>query len=150
MSEIKHRVFEACRESVQKKVDAVHAAIRDAQQSANEETKSSAGDKYETGRAMAQLEIEKLSAQLSVLQKQMQEVLRSNPDLTSSTVVVGSLVHTDQGMFFIATNVGELAVEGKKVFAISPQAPLAQKMLGCCANDVIDMNGRHFRIDAIE
>lgn len=143
-------VFDSCRESLQRKIDEVHTAIRDAQQSANEETKSSAGDKYETGRAMAQLEIEKLSAQLSVLQNQMQEVVRTNPDVTSISVGVGSLVYTDQALFFIATNAGEFTVRGKKVFAISPQAPLAQKMLGRAAGEVINMNGRQFTINAIE
>jgi len=150
MAALKHAVHNACLGSTQQKINLVQQSIQEAQRSANEETKSSAGDKYETGRAMAQLEIEKLTTQLTVLQRQLQELIRIGPFSISSHIAAGSLVHTDAGIFYIATNVGDVVAEGKKVFAISPQAPIAQKMIGLSATDVIQLNGRTFRIVAVE
>jgi hypothetical protein len=54
---------------VHQRIASAEEAIRMAQESANQEGKSSAGDKYETGRAMAQLEIEKASGQLAEANK---------------------------------------------------------------------------------
>src|SRR4051812_46127733 len=99
MAAFKHSVHSACINSVQQKINLVQQSIQEAQRSANEETKSSAGDKYETGRAMAQLEIEKLTTQLTVLQRQMQELNRIGPTPPGSQITSGSLVHTDAGIF---------------------------------------------------
>lgn len=141
---LKEQVFEACRRTIQQKMDRLLNAVRDAQAAANEETKSSAGDKYETGRSMAQLEIEKFSAQLASLNKQMQELTRVGIDHDSKLVRAGSLVHTNMGAFFIAVNAGEVIIDNKKFFAISTQAPIAVKMLGLSVNDSFLLNGRMF------
>ena len=52
---------------VNQRADTVHQIIRSNQNALNSETKSSAGDKHETGRAMLQLEMEKASQQLAVV-----------------------------------------------------------------------------------
>jgi len=150
MAALKQLVHHACLESVQQKINLIQQSMQEAQLSANEETKSSAGDKYETGRAMAQLEIEKLSSQLAILQGQLQELNRAGQTQHANHIAFGSLVHTDAGVFYIATNAGNLVVDGKKIFAISPQAPIAQKMIGLSVRETLDMNGRAFTVTAIE
>ena len=56
----KLKVVEKCLDSVQVKLSQLEVEKSKIQDSANNETKSSMGDKYETGRAMAQNEIGKL------------------------------------------------------------------------------------------
>jgi hypothetical protein len=68
--DIKIKLYQYCVEFIDKRIAGAREAIQIAQDSANEETKSSAGDKYETGRAMAQLEIEKNTTQLEEALKQ--------------------------------------------------------------------------------
>ena len=65
MKNIKHELYNLCQAYLQQRLLTAKQAIEAAQQAANNQTKSSSGDKYETGRAMMQLEIKKDSAQLS-------------------------------------------------------------------------------------
>lgn len=147
---MKDSLYNACKASIRQKVDRVKMSIQEAQESANEETKSSAGDKYETGRAMAQLEIEKLGAQLTELYKQEEELGRVDHGLQESIISLGSVVYTNHGIFYIAVNVGEIIFEGRKVFAISSRAPIAQKMIGLSVGDAFTLNGRSFTIEAVQ
>ena len=66
---LRQQLLSQCQIVVHQRIASAQDAIRMAQDSANEEGKSSAGDKYETGRAMAQLEIEKASSQLAEANK---------------------------------------------------------------------------------
>ena len=56
--QIKKRLWEHCLGTVTKQIELTEAAITLAQQTANNESKSSAGDKHETARALAHLEQE--------------------------------------------------------------------------------------------
>ena len=61
---IKHLLHQQCIAYVQKRLQEAEHAFRDAEQAANDDTKSSAGDKYETGREMMQQEKNRITAQL--------------------------------------------------------------------------------------
>lgn len=150
MSSRKSILFGLCREAIRNKVGRLQALIQEAQQSANEETKSSAGDKYETGRAMVQLEIEKYAEQLNELQKQSLELEKVSAAPPQNNIGPAALVETSNGTFLIAVNAGEFALEGKKVYAISAQAPIAQKMIGLRQGDSFTMNGRAYSIMSVE
>lgn len=58
---IKLKLHQQAIEMANKRVDELKVALVDVQDAANNETKSTAGDKHETAKAMAQLETEKLS-----------------------------------------------------------------------------------------
>src|SRR5688572_28358541 len=94
----KASLLKHCTSFLIEKAQYLRDTIREMQQSANEETKSSVGDKYETGRAMAQLEIEKLSAQLKEIEKQ-QDSLSTIIITPQTTPKIGSVVMTTQGNF---------------------------------------------------
>lgn len=137
-----------------------------AQASANEEGKSSAGDKYETGRAMAQLEIEKASTQLAEankLKQALEQIILDennsssqrtrNSSPTESTgnwqpatgnkfIKPGSLVITNQGNYFISIAAGKLTVDDQTWFAISAGSPLGATLLGKKEGDVVKVMGK--------
>jgi predicted transcriptional regulator len=71
MSDIKAKLHALCVAYVQSRMQAAEQAIAEAQQSQNDDTKSSAGDKYETGREMAQQETNRNLAQLNEANKLM-------------------------------------------------------------------------------
>ena len=62
---IKEEIFSQCKSVVNNRLQTVEAVLSSNQKALQTETKSSAGDKHETGRAMLQLEMEKAGQQLS-------------------------------------------------------------------------------------
>lgn len=106
----------------------LEASIADTQRSSQSDTKSSAGDKHETGRAMAQLEIEKQLVSLGNLLAMREVLARIDPTLPQERVREGALVRTDRGLFYIAVGIGRMVVEGTEVLVMSPQAPLAKAL----------------------
>lgn len=107
---------------------------------ANNETKSSMGDKYETSREMVQQEINNLQTQLGE-NLRAQEVLIKISSAPMQTVSSGSLVETDGGLFYIAVSLGEIKFNNKKIFLISPESPLAKAMNGKSAKEKFTLNG---------
>ena len=71
MIQLKANLHALCVAYVQSRMQAAQQAIAEAQQAQNDDTKSSAGDKYETGREMAQQETNRNLAQLNEANKLM-------------------------------------------------------------------------------
>ncbi len=109
--------------------------MQNAQDSANEETKSSAGDKYETGRAMAQIERDRHAQLFDQLRQERAVLDRIDPDFVFQRVGLGALVTTSVGVFFVSVSAGMVVVEGQKVIAMSPQSPLGASLMGKQAGD---------------
>lgn len=147
--EIKRKLFSLCEEYVNEKINIAHEAIDNAQSSANEETKSSSGDKYETGRSMMQLEIEKYSTQISEGIKLKKVLAQINVNKVYQTVQLGSLVITNNGNYFISISAGKLTFEGTDYLAISFSSPIGQILAGKKANDKFDFRGKNFVITSV-
>lgn len=147
--ELKQRLYDACKRHLDERFHALQTALTTLQQDANEETKSSAGDKYETGRAMAHLEMEKLQAQLADVNQMKADLARISPDDKSAIIKPGSLVFTSRGNFFIAINAGEHQVDGQNFFIVSGASPIAQKLRGLKVGDEFTLNTRQFHITNI-
>jgi transcription elongation GreA/GreB family factor len=143
---LKLLLHQQCLNYINSCIDNAQFAIWDAQQSANNETKSSAGDKHETGRALLQLEQEKNTKQLTDVLALKEKLLKIDPSLTSETVSLGSVVMSSSGNFYIAIAAGKLEVQSDNFFAISPVSPIATKLLGLRANDSIQFNGTTYQI----
>ena len=146
MTSIKQTLHALCLVYIEERIKVANQAIQFAQASANEETKSSAGDKYETGRAMAQLEIEKNSMQLADAQKLKQLQLQLDPTKITDTIQAGSLAITNQGRFYISIPAGQFTIEGETYFAVSPSSPIAQKLLGLKKGDQFSFNNKEFAV----
>ena len=149
MANLKSKLRTLCLDYVEQRIAIATQAIQSAQASANEETKSSAGDKYETGRAMAQLEIEKNSAQLADALKLKQIVTQINTEKETETIQSGSLVITNGGNYYIAIAAGQFTIDGEIYFVISPFSPIAQKLLGLKKDDQFAFNKKEFVVDNV-
>lgn len=146
---IKLKLFELCKVYVEQKIEVAQEAIDSAQASANEETRSSAGDKYETGRSMMQLEIEKYSTQLTDglnLKKILSQIdFRKN----YSTVQPGSLVVTNNGNFLIAISAGKLSVDGIEYMAVSFSSPIGQVLSNKKEKDKFEFRNKLYLIKSV-
>lgn len=146
ISEIKNQLYSCCQEYLVKRIQGAEQAIASLQQDLTEETKSSAGDKYETGRAMMQLEIEKHSTQLSESVKLKNQLDRIKPDQQHSNVQPGSLVITDQGNYYISISAGQFTIGDKVYFCVSPASPVGLKFLQATTGQVVQFNNRNYKI----
>ena len=120
----------------------------------NNDTKSSMGDKYETGREMLQQEINNLQVQLNEVLKQ-QDFLKTSFDKLRMTkkfdkAEKGAIVKTEKGLFFISVSLGEVTFENQKIICISPESPLAKAMNGKQKGDVFSLNNMSQKILIIE
>jgi hypothetical protein len=143
---IKNELQAACLAYVQQRIDAAQQAMQAAQESANNETKSSAGDKYETGRAMAQEERNRNAVQLQEALKLQAELGRIDPEKSCDTVRPGALVHTSLGHFYLSISAGKLLLDGKEYFAVSPAAPMAAALSGKRTGEEALFNGKKIQI----
>ncbi|AYA35584.1 3-oxoacyl-ACP synthase [Hymenobacter oligotrophus] len=145
----KRSLYTACQTYVQQRIDTCQAAIQAAQESANSETKSSAGDKYETGRAMAQNERDRNAVQLHEAKKLLAELERIDPEKPCDAVWPGALVRTNIGQFYVGISAGKLAIDGAEYFAVSAAAPIAAALSGKRAGEQATFNGKQIRIEAV-
>ncbi len=143
---IKQQLCLLCYEAVAQRIANAQNAIDVAKESANDDSKSSAGDKHETGRAMAQLEQEKSAIQLNESIELKKEVEKIDFTNSAGSAQLGSLVITDKGNFFISVPIGKLNINQQTYFAVSPSSPIGMKVRNLKKNDSFDMNGLVYKI----
>ena len=142
LDELKPAVHTHCLALVRERIAQVEAGIADARTSAQSDTKSSAGDKHETSRAMAQLEIEKQQVSLGNLLAMQEVLMRLDPTRKNARIGEGALMQTDTGLFYMAVGLGRVEVNGQDVQVISPQAPLVAVLKGLDIGGSALFNGR--------
>ena len=145
----KEAIIKACEVLVAKRVTDIQDAMAVSREAANNETKSSAGDKYETTRAMMHFELEKLSGQLSEAEKLREALFQAAEAPQTSAITVGHVVTTNLGTYFIGIGLGKIMVENKSVFAISTASPIGNLLLGKTLGDEIVFNAVSQRILAV-
>ena len=139
--ELKNTLYLLCSNAIETRIEHAKDALTLAQESANDETKSSAGDKHETGRAMAQLEAEKANAQLDQARNLKHQLDKLNPSIQTEKVVIGSLVICKTARFLLTVSAGKLEHNGQNYFAISEDSPIGKLLLGKSKGDSISFNG---------
>jgi hypothetical protein len=135
-----------CAFILQQRINALGAAMQSAQESANNDDKSSAGDKYEVGRAMGHLQQEMLAKQLDDATGELALVNSLNPEVFCTTVSKGAAVICNGLFFFVAIGLGNVVVNNQKVIVLSPIAPLAALMLDKRAGDSFSFNKNEVKI----
>jgi transcription elongation GreA/GreB family factor len=149
MTNLKKELHQLCIKYVRKRMDEAEQAIKEAQQASNDDTKSSAGDKYETGRAMMQQETNRNLTQLNEANKLMVALQQIGTNGTVDKVEQGSLVVTNYGKFYIAISAGTLDVDGETFYAISQASPVGMKLKTLKTGDHFELNGKEFLIEQI-
>jgi transcription elongation GreA/GreB family factor len=149
MSNLKKELYNQCLNYVQQRMEAAQLAINEAQKASNDDTKSSAGDKYETGRAMMQQETDRNMVQLNEANKLKVVLNKINPNLITDKAETGSVVLTGNGNFYIAVSAGVLIVNSEKYFAISAASPIGLKLLGQKTGGEFKLNDKIYHIKQV-
>ncbi|SIQ75039.1 hypothetical protein SAMN05880574_12350 [Chryseobacterium sp. RU37D] len=143
----KSSILEIVKTKIIEKIQNFEALIADTRAS-NNDTKSSMGDKYETGREMLQQEINNLQRQLNEALSQ-QAIIQKITAESSSRVQNGALVKTDKGLFYIAVSVGEFIFDNQKIMTISAKSPLVKAMAGLMKGQSFSINNINQKIKEI-
>jgi transcription elongation GreA/GreB family factor len=134
---------------LRKRIVTAQEAMREAQEAANSEEKSSAGDKYETGRAMGQLQKEMLGRQLAEYAKDVKALQSVGTDSVLEQGGAGAFIRTGGMAFFVSAGLGKQEVDGLTIVFVSPLAPLARSLQNKQAGDSIRFNGVNLVIEEV-
>jgi transcription elongation GreA/GreB family factor len=146
---IKEQLYKFCQEYVNSRTLVIQNSVKTIQESLVSESKSSAGDKHETGRAMLQLEREKLGQQLIEAEKMAIILSRISISFKARAIVLGSLVRTSKEDYFLAVSAGVYEDTSGTICCISRGTPIGKLLLGKSIGDVVDFNGDKIRISEI-
>ncbi len=138
---IKDQLLQACQAWLQQRNAGILQAIAAVAESMDQEGKSSAGDKHNTGRAMLQLEREKLGEQQDRLKTLAIQLQRIDPKVTGKMVAMGSIVTTTNAVYFLSIPAGKIEIEGNSIYAIGSSAPIAKLLMGKQQGDSFNWNG---------
>lgn len=136
----KSTLHNACLLFVNSRFDTVTSVIESNKKALFSETKSSAGDKHETGRAMLQLEMEKASQQLASVIQMKETMDKITVDKTSEIICLGSVIITNKANYFLAISAGKLTIDLVDYFVISTNSPIGKQLLGKKVGDIIPFN----------
>lgn len=145
----KEHLYQLCLSFIERRIQTAETALTQAREASNDDTKSSAGDKYETSREMMQQDIDRnkrLLIDAEENRKVLETIGQAGP---SDHIRGGSLVYTNQGVFYISISAGQLQLDGKTVFAISAASPIGKLMLGKKSKDSFSFNGKTYVIEDI-
>lgn len=153
--EYKISLQKKCITILEDRIYSIRSAMQEAQLAANSEEKSSAGDKYETSRAMSHLEKDMQASRLSASLKELENLLLVNCHKIFNSVQQGSFVNCDRVgtgrdlSLLIAAGLGKLLFESRKIFLVSPNAPIALKLAGKKAGDSFEFNNQTLAIKEV-
>ncbi|GAA4276019.1 3-oxoacyl-ACP synthase [Aquimarina mytili] len=148
IEDIKQELLNQCKNHIDQRLQRIQNTITDIQESLNSETKSTAGDKHETGRAMLQLEREKAGKQLAEVQK-LQYIVGKIDISSSEPVRLGSLVSTSQDNYFLSISAGKIDINNESYYAVATNSPIGQLLLGKSKDDTIQFRGKHIHIKTV-
>lgn len=143
---MKRKAFNILLEKLDLKISTAKSAIASAIDSRDNETKSSVGDKFETGRAMMQLEQQKNEVQLAKAVSLKQTLQQIKIELKKEKGELGALVQTSNGTFLLSIGLGKIMVENQTLYAISMASPMGKVLFGKKTGDELMFQGKTIKI----
>lgn len=147
MEEVKEFLREYCSKWIRAKESILQGRVAELKNALESETKSSAGDKHETGRAMVHLELEKTARGLAEIQ-QMHAVLKRIPVSVSrqQKASLGSLVICDTGNYYLGVSAGAISFRNKEYWCISVVSPVGKALMGKAQGEVATFQNKPLKI----
>ncbi len=128
------------------RIEASSAAMKEAQLAANEGEKSSVGDKYETSRAMAQIDRDIHARQFESAQKDLTFIQQTDVRLFYKKIQSGAFVEASNGKYFFLTGLGPIEVNDERVIFVSINSPIGHEFSGKQSGDTVIFNGKEILV----
>ena len=126
----KRMIHAAVLVKAQERVHQLQTQLYALQSNLGSETKSSAGDKHETGRARIQLEMERLGQQLKRVEQDLSAVQALHHTEELTRVGTGALVQLDDQLLYVSVALGQMSIVSHAFQTVGPTAPLIQALSG--------------------
>jgi hypothetical protein len=120
----------------------------EANESVVNETKGSAGDKHETARAMAQIEVENAGKILKEAENNL-DFFKSIPINPAEKASLGSLIKTNFETFYISLGLGKISFLQEAVFCLNLNSPIGKNLAGKKIGDEFIFNEKTYFIKEI-
>lgn len=148
---LKDRIVQYLRQQIDSSIEIATASVKSAKESREIDTKSSAGDKYETGREMMQAEVDKNTALLHKALMQRDEFDKMQLSKATDRVMAGSLLDTSRGIFFlaIAVGTGRITLGDDEVYVISLASPVGKLLLNKMKGERFEFQGKEYVVQDI-
>jgi transcription elongation GreA/GreB family factor len=143
------QLYRLCGEYITHREAEIKKTIAEIQEATANETKSSAGDKYETAREVMQQEINLNKGRLAELNKLKATLEHIIPTQNGPIALPGSVVYTNNGNFYLSISAGQLKVGDTVFYAISIASPIGAKLVGQKAGHAFELNGKKFIIGKV-
>jgi hypothetical protein len=147
--ELKKELLNHCIDIQKTRIENARKAMEDAQNASISEERSTAGDKYDTSRAMSHNLRDMNAKQLNEALKELAALDQLKVELKYQEVKPGAIVKTETGNFFIATSIGQIKHHQETYFTISLLSPIGQAMAGKKQGDSFEFRGNKTRILSI-
>ena len=147
---IKEKVLQRYQQLLQDRIDVFRDMIASLTQDAQNDAKSSAGDKHETALSMMHLEQEKLNRKLNEIIQQKAIVDKIDPNKIHQTIALGSIVQANGIFLFISAALPKITIDNQSILAISPQSPLGSKLMGNGVGFSFEINSTTYHIQSVE
>jgi len=146
---LKSALYQLCLNFIEKRIENIEYSLQQAREASNDDTKSSAGDKYETTREMMQQEMDR-NSKLLYEAGQQKIVLQQVQNVEKAKIVKnGHLVLTSEGGFYICISAGELNADGHKIYAVSQASPIGKLLIGKTEGESFIFNTKQYQIKEI-
>lgn len=139
--EIKTQLLQECKRQVDSRYSKIKQTISDIEESLLEESKSSSGDKHETGRAMLQIDRENAGKQLLEIEKIIQILKKIDVETSSDYARLGSLVYTDKFKYFISLSIGNISIKEVDYLCVALNSPVGLLLSGKKKGEEFSLNG---------
>ena len=141
-TQLKEQLLEHLHKLLDEKIEVARHSMTSAKEARDDDTKSSAGDKYETDRAMMQMEVEKYQVQLGKTFALKNELAQINPSKSYSKAEFGCLVVCNTGNYFLAIGIGKIVIQQEIYYCLSTASPIGVQLLGKGVGDQVQFQGR--------
>ena len=138
----KVEIHAACVEKQQAKLDELQNAINKVQESIVGEENSTAGNKFETARAMGQEELDRLNLTMNNAIKEMNILRQIDPNKPCGYVQLGALVSTDKKTMYLSVGIGKIEIGKETLFAISTSSLIGQQLMGLEKGGTVSFAGK--------
>ena len=147
--EIKFELQQQCKDLIKYRYDRIVKTIADIEFSLKEESKSTSGDKHHTGRAMLQIDRENAGNQLREIEKVMRQLEKVDISTSSKTIRLGSIIETNQAIFFMSISVGKLEINNIFYLGVAPNSPIGMNLLGKTIGEQFSFNSNIYKIENV-
>jgi len=145
----KSEIYAACIAQQQTKIEELQNAIDKVQESIVGEDNSTAGNKFETARAMGQEEMDRLNQTMNVAVRDMNILNQIDAEKPCDSVQLGAHIVTDKKEMYMAVGMGRLVIGGKNVFVVSPTSPIGQQLMGLEKGGELNFGGKKEKIVSV-